>query len=222
MAVLEVQAGPARLGVGQRGPLRGTRDGAAVAQPLHGRYYEAAMAGRVFFQTTTPLGLAIPIYTGTAPRVALWNPPNSGVNAVLIGISAQRASGTTVEFAAGLFAAFGVDAVATGAFLTAFPGAINVAKTEPLNAILGAGEKSRVLSTASGTVTATAWAAGDHVYSLFHSYAAVGTSTTDGTPWTHDFEGRVIVPPGCVIALAGSVASVALYATTLIWEEVER
>lgn len=218
MAVFEARV--SRSPTAQTAPLRVEPDGALTTTPLHGRYYAAAMAGRVFMQTTTPLGLAIPIYTGTAPRVAMWNPPDSGVNAVLIGISAQRASGTTVEFAAGLFAAFGVQAVATGSFLTAFPGALNTAKTLPLNAILGRGEASRVLSTASGTVTATAWAAGDHVYSLFHSYAAVGASTVDGTPWYHDFEGRVIVPPSCLIALAGSVASVALYATTLIWEEV--
>src|SRR3990167_6848869 len=194
--------------------------GPLMVSDLHGKFYETAKSGRLFFQTTTPLGLAIPIYTGTAPRVALWNPPNSGVIANLVSISAQRASGTTVEFAAGLFAAFGVDAVATGSFLTAFPGAINVAKTEPFNGILGAGERSKVLSTASGTVTATAWAAGDHIYSLFHSYAAVGTSTTDGTPWTHDFDGKIQVRPGTFIALAASVASVALYATTLMWEEV--
>lgn len=193
-----------------------------MTSDFHGRYYETAKNGRLFYQTTTPLGLAIPIYTGTAPRVAIWNPPDSGVDVNLVSISAQRASGTTVEFAAGLFAAFGVQAVATGAFLTAFPGALNVAKTKPLNAIYQGGEESRVLSTASGTVTATAWAAGDHVYSLFHSYAAIGTSTADGTPWTHDFDGKVLLPPGTLCALAASVASVALYATTLMWEEILR
>ncbi|MCR4341808.1 MAG: hypothetical protein NUW01_18185 [Gemmatimonadaceae bacterium] len=201
---------------------RGGRDKNLVTSDLHGRYFETARNGRLFMQTTTPVGLAIPIYTGTAPRVAIWNPPNSGVDAVLVSISAQRASGTTVEFAAGLFAAYGVDAVATGSFLTAFPGAINVAKTLPTNALLGSGQSSRVLSTASGTVTATAWAAGDHIYSLFHSYAAIGSSTPDGTPWTHDFDGKVIITPGTLVALAGSVASVALYATTLVWEEVDR
>ena len=65
-------------------------------------------------------------------------------------------------------------------------------------------------------------AAGDHIYSLFHSYAAIGSFTPDGTPWTHDFDGKVIITPGTLVALAGSVASVALYATTLVWEEVDR
>ena len=196
------------------------KPGPLLTADAHARYYEMAKNGRLFMQTTTPLGLAIPIYTGTAPRVGLWNPPDSGVVASIVGVSAQRASGTTVEFAAGIFAAFGVHSVATGSFLTAFPGAINVAKTNPINALLGGGEQSKVLSTASGTITATAWAAGDHVYPLFHSYAAIGTSTADGTPWDLDIAGKVNVLPGTFIAIAASVASVALYATTLVWEEV--
>ena len=114
-----------------------------------------------------------------------------------------------------------MQAVATGQFLTAFPGALNVARDTVRNGILGRGENPRALYAISGTVTATAWAAGDHFYSLFHSYAAVGTSTTDGTPWTHDFDGKVTIPPGTLVALAGSVASVALYATTLVVEEVD-
>lgn len=191
-----------------------------LTSDFHGRYYETAKRGRLFLSTTTPLGLAIPIYTGTAPRVALLNPAGSNVNAVLVGISAQRASGTTVEFAAGLFAAR-VSDVATGAFVTAFPGALNTARDVVRNAMFGAGEVNKVLAANAGTVTATAWAAGDHIYALFHSYAAVGASTTDGTPWTHDFDGKLVLPPGSFMGLAASVASVALYATTLIWEEVD-
>lgn len=184
---------------------------------LRGRYAALVKGGRVFIQTTTPLGLAIPIYTGTAPRVALWNPLGSGVDVELISISAQRASGTTVEFAAGLMRVLNAGSqIATGSPFTAF------AESAPYNAEIGATSATRVLSTASGTVTTTAGVAGDFFYSLFHSYAAVGTSTTDGTPWLHDFNGRVIVPPGVAIYLAGSVASVALYATSLVWAEHDR
>lgn len=192
-----------------------------LTSALHGRFYETAARGRLFFATTTPLGLAIPIYTGTAPRVALYNPPNSGVNAVLLNISAQRASGTTVEFAAGLFAVTGIDSVATGAFITAFPGALNVARDTVRNGILGRGNVNKVLAAISGTVTATAWGTGDHIYPLWHSYAAIGTSTTDGCPWNVDLDGRIVLPPGTLCGLAASVASVALYATSIVWEEVD-
>lgn len=188
----------------------------------HGRYFASAMSGRYFRQTTTPLGLAIPIYTGTAPRVALWNPTGSGVNAVLKRITNERVSGTTVEFAAGLYRVLGAGgSTATAAVITAFPGAANVARTDPSNAVLGGGQVSKVLSTASGTVTTTAGATTDFFYSLFHSYAAVGATAVESNIQRVDFEDSVIVPPGVMIYLAGSVASVALYATTLEWEEVD-
>ena len=198
----------------------GERARPALTSDFHGRYYETSKNGRLIIASTTPLGLAIPIYTGTAPRVAILNPEGSGVNVNLLSISCQRASGTTVEFAAGLFMA-AATAVATGAFVTAFPGALNVARDTTRNGILGRGEAPRALYAISGTVTATAWAAGDHFYSLFHSYAGIGTSTGDGTPWTHDFDGKVLIPPGTFVALAASVASVALYATTLVAEEID-
>lgn len=186
----------------------------------HGKYYAAVKRGRFFRQTTTPLGLAIPIYTGTAPRVALWNPAGSGVNAILKRFTAERASGTTVEFAAGLYRVLGAgSSTATAAVITAFPGAANVARTEPSNGIIGGGQTSKVLSTASGTVTTTAGATTDFFYSLFHSYAAVGATAVESTIQRVDFDDDVIVPPGVMIYLAGSVASVALYATTLEWEE---
>ncbi|KKM85183.1 hypothetical protein LCGC14_1291540, partial [marine sediment metagenome] len=43
-----------------------TGENAQIVQSLHGKHYEDCLAGRVFSQTPTPLGLAIPIYTATA------------------------------------------------------------------------------------------------------------------------------------------------------------
>jgi hypothetical protein len=192
-----------------------------LTSDFHGRYYETAKNGRLFYQTTSILGLAIPIFSNATPRIAIFNPPDSGVNVNLISVSAQRASGASVSFAAGIFAAFGVQAVATGGFITAFPGAINVAPTPPRNGIFNGGQQSRVLSTASGTVTMTAaFAATDCIYAFLHGYAAVGTDTVDGFPWTHDFDGKVLLPPATFATVAASAASVGLYCTTLMWEEV--
>ena len=197
-------------------------DGGAANQDLalqysreHGDYFAQNKAGKVFIQTTTILGLAIPIYTTVTPRVALWNPAGSGVDAELISISCQRSTGTTVQFTAALFTLFNTGSSAiTGLPIAAF------ASTAPFSGRLGNDASSRVLSTASGTVTlTTAGAVTDTAYTLFHSYAAVETAVVDGEPWEHKFNGRVIVPPGTLVYLAGSVASVALYTTTLVWAE---
>lgn len=191
-------------------------DGSLFMGGSHGKYYEAASKGRVFIQTTTPLGLAIPIYTATAPRIALFNPKGSGRNAVLLRLAANRASGVTVAFTAGFMRVVNVGATAaTGAPVTVF------GQTDPFNALVGGGQASHMLSTASGTVTTTAGVAGDFFYSLFHSYAGVDASAINDNPIVHDFDGAVIVPPGVMVWLAASVASVALYATSLMWEEVD-
>ena len=44
-----------------------------------GLHYSDTILGRVFCQSATPLGLAIPIYTATAiaGSMPLFNPPNS-------------------------------------------------------------------------------------------------------------------------------------------------
>ena len=200
----------------QAGGVRQGRGGQLIVAGLHGKYYESARDGNVFIQTTTPLGLAIPIYTSTAPRCMLLNPSGSGKNAVLIRISAARASGTTVEFAAGLMRVLSVGAgPATGAPVSALPG------TTPFNGLVGKGKTSQMISDFAGTIATTAGAAGDFFYSLFRSYAAIGTSTAGDGEMAHNFEGQVAVPPGVAIWLAASVASVALYATTLVWEEVD-
>lgn len=213
---IQTNAGPMKLGDGvQSIGLRQGNEGQLLVADLHGKYYEATKRGNIFIQTTTPLGLAIPIYTGTAPRCMLFNPPSSGKNAVLVRIAANRASGTTVEFTAGL-SRVASTAVATGAPIAALPG------TTPFNGLVGSGNASKMISDFSGTITLTsAGVAADFFYSLFHSYAGIGTSAINDNPISHEFDGAVVVPPGMAIYLAASVASVALYATTLVWEEVD-
>src|SRR3990167_9141482 len=101
--------------------IRQGQGGQLLADNLHGKYHESARRGRVFFQTVTPLGLALPIYTATAlggGGLPIWNPPNSGVNVVPLFYSWGRASGTAAVFQI-LLMARRLDAIATGAIMTA-------------------------------------------------------------------------------------------------------
>jgi hypothetical protein len=190
-------------------------DGSVRVSGEHGSYYEAVAKGNVFIQTTTPLGLAIPIYTATAPRVALFNPKGSGVNCSLMYIANNKVSGTPTASTVGLMRVENVGAgPATGAEVSVMAGNV------PFNALIGSGNQSQTISASSGTVTTPAGVAGDFFYSLFHMYAGVDATALAPTQNFHDFDGRVVVPPGTMIWLAGDVASVALFATTLAWEEV--
>lgn len=185
---------------------------------LHGKHYQDALAGRVFSQTPTPLGLAIPIYTATdllAGSPVLWNPPNSGVRVELISYQAERASGVTAFSAIGLMARR-LDAIATGAAMTA------LAEVTPINGnLLIGGAASKVRSSAgTGQTTVSAGAAADFVRSMFAISPVIDTTAVDEAPKKHDFDGTVIVPPGVFVYIAGTKASVALYAQTLVWKEI--
>jgi hypothetical protein len=209
----------------------GTSDGVAgdegqiVVDSMHGKYYQANQKYGVFSSSTTPLGLAIPVYTTVTPLGnVLWNPQGSGVKAVLAKYNAARASGTAGFFAIGLMARNGVGSViATGAQVTAF------AETTPINGKLGlvnsiagsgGGPTSRVKSSRAGTCTVTAAVAGEWIETLGATGVEADATTNGISLINHDFDGRIEVYPGTMVWLAATLASVALYASTIGWYEV--
>lgn len=182
-----------------------------------GRHYADALAGRVFSQAATPLGLAVPIYTATALAggMPVWNPKGSGVMVELISADFGYGSGTADYGALGLMAVkVDISNVATGAPITAF------ADTTPKNGYFGYGQASAVRSSNAGTVTVTAGAAGDWVRTLASVNLEAQTGTAHGTTVAHyDFDGTVLVPPGVLVYFACTKASVALYASCVVWAE---
>jgi hypothetical protein len=202
--------------------------GASSAQPvvggeaqqlvdmLHGKHYADALAGRVFSQSCTPLGLAIPIYTATAIAggMPIWNPPGSGVNVELISVNLARGSGTADFGAVGVMARE-LAAIATGAIMTA------LAETTPFNGKLFGGNKTKTRSSNAGTCTVSAGVAGDWVRTLATINLEADTGTAHATSIAHfDFDGTLVVPPGVLVYLAATKASVALYASTVVWKEI--
>ena len=194
-----------------------SQDSAQLIQALHGKHYEDCLAGRVFSHQPTPAGLAIPIFTGTAlaGSMPIWNPANSNVNVELISASINRASGTAAVGSYGLMHRKGLGSdIATGSEITAF------AETDPVNGLLGAGLASQVKSSNAGTVTVTAGVVAEFIRALFGS-GIEADATANGISYLfHDFDGTVIVPPGSMVWLAGKLASVALYNSTIVWKEI--
>ena len=190
-----------------------------LMEGLHGKHHADALAGRVFSQATTPLGLAIPIYTATAlggGGLPLWNPPNSGVNVELISLNAERASGVTAFGAYGIMARK-LDAIATGQVMTA------MAEVDPINAMPFSGLKSRTRSSNAGTNTVSAGAAADFIRSLFASVPIIDTTAVHVSPTKIVFDpDELILRPGTLIYLAGTKDSVALFASTMTWKEKDR
>ena len=200
--------------------------GDIIVSTLHGKYYQTGQKYPMFSNSPTPLGLAIPIYTNTALAggMPLWNPQGSGVKGVLTKAMVARASGTAAVVSGGLMARNGVGSViATGAQITAF------AETVPINSKLGlvnsiagsgGGPASRVKSSRTGTVTVSAGVAAEWVETLGATGVEADLTTNGISLINHDFDGRIEVYPGTMVWLGATLASVALYATTIGWYEV--
>lgn len=185
---------------------------------LHGKHYADCKDGRVFSQTTTPLGTAIPIYTSVTPLgCVLWNPVGSGVDVELIAFNAGRASGTTAVITAGLmFRKVSQSAIGTGTQITAF------AETTPVNGRLGGGRASAIKVSNAGTCTITAGVAAEYWRNLFSSGIEADATTNAAKVMQVDFDGTGIVEPGGLIWTAANLASVALFTQTLVWKEIPR
>lgn len=191
-----------------------------------GLHYSDTILGRVFSQAAgPPAGAAIPIYNATAIAggMPIWNPPGSNRNVELISVDIDYGSGTAVYGPIGLMAGQ-LNSIATASGCSAF------AATTPVSGLLLAGPASKCMSSNTGTVTVSAGTATPPVAGIpgagwvrsladINLEAATGTANITGIH-TYVFNGTIIVPPGVLIYLAAGQASVALYATTIIWKEV--
>lgn len=185
---------------------------------LHGKHYNDTLRGRVFHQASTPLGLALPVYTATAIAggMPIWNPKGSGVNVELIHADFGYGSGTATYGSIGLmYINTNQSSLATGAPITAF------AATTPTNGLLGYGLSSQVQSSNAGTCTITAGTAANWIRTLASFNLEAQTGTAHGIIQVHhDFDGTIIVPPGGLVFFAASQATTALFAASVSWKEI--
>jgi hypothetical protein len=172
-------------------------------------YYPDVLNGNVFIGSTPAAGVALPISTGTAVTCALWN-TSINRNAVLVGVEIGYTSGTIALGQFGLANQFVGNAVNSGGPLTA------ATAGTPKNAYLGAGQSSAMTFIPA---TATLATGGTAVRWL-------GKSIESATAGLGIFDGHIllsvplIVPPGQIVFVCGSVAQTALFSVSLIWEEI--
>lgn len=194
-----------------------------------GIHYSDTLAGRVFTQCSSPLGLALPLYTTTVAGTTgicgmpIWNVPGSNRNVELIEASFAYVSGTAVS---GGIVIMGVPLTQTGASgpVTAF------LTTSPVNQLLGSGIASRVLSsnsnaasnltmTAAGTTLPPSSTAAGPVRALAGINAQTTATPTGTIIASIDFKGSLIVPPSYFIYFACTLGTVALYSMSVTWKE---
>ena len=192
---------------------------------MTGTHYSDTILGRVFSQSSTPLGLAAGVYTGTATglQMPIFNPPGSNRNVELISLDINYVSGAAANGDIGIMG-LPLTAVATGQLCTA------LTQSTPVNQCLGSGNQSKIISgNASAPITVTAGVATlptslapgwiRSVYS-FNQELSASATPVPGTMTTYQFNGSMILAPGYMIYLAASQASVALFGYTWVWKEL--
>lgn len=218
MALLYGHTGRVLYSDGIDVPARLTKEGGLAVVDLHGKYADASDSGNLFLssdQAAAAIGTAIPIYTSVTPvGDVLWNPAGSGVKMRLVSYHIAQVSGNPVVTPVYLMVRTGVGAeIATGAVFSAF------AKTTPRNGNPGGGNASKTFSSNLGTCTlTTAGAITDFLLNMF-GLPAITAQAIAFTSLNFDFDGKVSLLPGTAAWCAGTVASVAVYAKTWVWEE---
>ncbi len=190
-----------------------------------GLHYSDTIAGRVFSQSATPLGLALPLYTATAVAgsMPIWNPPGSNRNVELIEANFEWASGTAGIGVIGVMAG-PLQAIATASGCSA------LAATTPVSGMLRSGAASKCVTSNAGAVTVTAGTAAAPAPGVpgagwIRGLASINLENSTTTPFATtaisiDFKGSLIITPGVLVYFACGVASVALYCSTVVWKEI--
>jgi hypothetical protein len=175
------------------------RQGEQMASELHPRYYEETYRGIGFnlqtqgTATTTTAALAT-TWTG----LGFANPAGSGVNAVLMKMSA-------CQFAVGAAATIGV-----------MGGVGTITSTlTPQSRLIGSGAVSKMNGSAGATISTPV---------LISTFASVGSVATSSIPLVpgafYDFEGSIIVPPGSFICTYTSIVTTTSLQFGFFWVEV--
>jgi hypothetical protein len=163
-------------------------------------YAELVNRGMVFSATTAAAGAAPGTATSTTPPFALWNPPNSGKNLVVLGASVSILSGTLGLGTVFLEYCAQTTQPSTGSELTR------------VEARIGGGV------TGSGRVFQGSTLAATPV--LLRAFCAVYAGSTD--PVASDLSGGIVVLPGYALALeeigAAGTSPKAMFSMT--WAEV--
>ena len=171
--------------------------------------YADILAGNVFIGSTAVAGVALPISTGTAVTCALWNTSTTR-NALLLGVAIGYTSGTIA------LGEFGIANQAAGNQVTAGAAVTAATTGTPKNALLGAGTSSAMTFIPATLTLATGGIAAQWLGKSIES-ATAGLGIFDGYRW---LDCPMILPPGQLAFLCGSVAQTALFTCSMIWQEI--
>ena len=170
---------------------------------------------KLFIGNQLPAGVAPALWSATTQQCGLFNPLGSGVNAVLVKMTATYVSGTGVVN--GLALGYKTGCGATIA--TAAPVITAATLITPI-ALNMSGATAACQFMSAGITTA----APSYLMRLGVNNMVVTAATTSIPPYLtyYDFDGDVIIPPGGAIFVGADITGItAVYAISLMWAEVK-
>lgn len=211
---IQAYPGEATVSDGVAGGVRLGRQGDLIVSELQAKYYEQAYRGRLFSIDADSITLSGSAYTtksagGTIKFVnGFWNRPNSGVNAVIIGVTQATVSGTPAgPLYYNIYSSGNqVSSTGTGTIRSAIAGGAVNSKMTPLVNVAVAFQPADTNNFVQIGVVGgpAAIAAGAGIYSAYD-----------------DVAGKIIIPPGTVFGLTVTGAGTShVLQSTLWWIEV--
>ena len=198
---------------GTQVPMVVGRGGDHLVSEVHGRFYQMAYRGNLFYARSPVAGTIIPIDTDTTAGHYKWgllNPSGSNVNLELLQVRAELSATSTYIAGAVYLVAFSgpVLTVILAGTTTTLSGAVQ-------NALLLGGNtpKSSVLSV----YTVAASQADNHLTAI-GSFDAITTAA--GPKLLRNFDGGMIIPPGTMIGVNGSAAQTSIAHIEFMYAEV--
>jgi hypothetical protein len=184
--------------------------GEQLASELQPRYYENTYRGQKFSACNTA-AVTIGALTATNVSFALYNPPGSGKNLAIV--DASFGAGSTVFASGAVFFAVNPQTT-TPAGTTAL-----TIRNNLLTGNTGAASIAQAYSAATLSATPVA---------IRPFYGCVGPAASTVTPVSattvpfvkDDVAGEIILTPGTVLSIQGSVAAVANGFVGISWDEI--
>lgn len=214
MAVARVAVGEKKITNDTPFVARGFKEGGQIVGGLHGRYYEAALNGRLFIAYTVIAGVALPVAAATLnSKFTLHNPASSTRLIEPVSFTMGIDSATTVVNGIGM--AIQRNLSTTSGIPTSTTSVVS-SRLGPTGTAIGAVYSQATLTNVAIPGVTAATAVPIPLYPLF-SMGAVTAPTID--PVNHDFNGKVILAPDDLGAFCTTVAPATAAFCAVIWAE---
>jgi uncharacterized membrane protein YqaE (UPF0057 family) len=204
--IAEGMVGPAQVPDGVSRQLRMERTGGQVVSQGHAPNAEAVARGNVMMASNAVAGVAPGTALSTTPPMAVWNPPGSGKNLVILKTALGYVSGT-----------LGAGSIVYAQTPNQTTPPSTGSELVPVNSLIGAAKG--VGRAFSGS---TLWAAPTIMRPAYILGAALATTALGPSVVNDLIDGAIIVPPGTVFVVQGVTAagSTPLVMIGVTWEEV--